>query len=424
MKANYFLKILIGCLVVAATSICVNAQESPREAKILESEQQRLELEKKKIDQEQKTLERERKEAKERMKDLLGAQNKANASGNKAAAQKAREDLIQEIANSQSIRAKIDTSKFDLETIDQQLGAITKQLGQLREKPVTKPIEQRTLVKLLQDITQEIKLLPSRVKQWFIQRTGQPDTAKMYVDSLTEVMKIEADKPFTTWAERESARKAQLAARRGSTTYDTLYNSKLAQFERAKTDYLNQKIANYRDDSEQLQQDFALLANQRRINTDPQMPLDRLVAKQREANLWKQQQPSDIFSGLFNELTQDKVFEDILGRKNPYTILGIDQNASSAQIEKAYAELSKNNPTDELNEAYAYLTSIDLRNLVDSTLDFSRTISNEMSTNVKRDIQQKFITQSDSILSELNQIIKDRQSGTTQPNNGPDIPPL
>ncbi|MBI2775058.1 hypothetical protein HYX58_03575 [Candidatus Dependentiae bacterium] len=422
MKAKCFLKI-IKCLVVAAF-ISINAQEIGREAKILESEQQRLESEKKRIDQEQKTLERERKDAKERMKDLLGAQNKAEASGNKQATQKSREDLIQEIANSQSIRGKIDTAKFDLETIDQQLGAITKQLGQLREKPVTKPEEPRTLVKLLQDITQEIKLLPSRVKQWFVQRTGQPDTAKMYVDSLTEVMKLEADKPFTTWAERESARKAQLAARRGSTTYDTLYNSKLAQFERAKTDYLNQKIANYRDDSQQLQQDFALLANQRRINTDPQMPLDRLVAKQREANLWKQQQPSNLFSDLFRELTQDKVYEDILGRKNPYATLGVNQNATPAQIEKAYTELSKNNQTDELNEAYAYLTSVDLRNLVDSTLDFSRNVSNEMSTNVKRDIQQKFTTQSDTILSELNQIIKDRQSGTQVPNEGPGFPPL
>src|SRR6516162_7558712 len=225
----------------------------------------------------------------------------------------------------QKIRTKIDTDQLNLDTINQKLSSITLQLSQLREKPIIKPDQTRTLGKLLSDITAELQLLAPRVKNWFVQRSSQPDVTKSYNDALIEVVKYEANKPFVLWQDRDAARKTQLASKMGTAIYDPVYRAKLQEFERSKNEYMNQKIANYRNDSQTLQQDFALLENQRRINTDPEISLDRLMEKQKQALAWKQSEPTQLFADLFSELTSDKVFEDILGRKNPYTVLGLSQ---------------------------------------------------------------------------------------------------
>jgi hypothetical protein len=423
MKKNIFFIALTLCLVLDPLYSQNDIREKSQE---LTLEKQKLELEKKRIDDEQKKLERERKESKERIKDLLGTQNKAEAQGKKEAAAEARRDLLDEISKTQKIRTKIDTDQLNLDTINQKLSSITLQLSQLREKPIIKPDQTRTLGKLLSDITAELQLLAPRVKNWFVQRSSQPDVTKSYNDALIEVVKYEANKPFVLWQDRDAARKTQLASKMGTAIYDPVYRAKLQEFERSKNEYMNQKIANYRNDSQTLQQDFALLENQRRINTDPEISLDRLMEKQKQALAWKQSEPTQLFADLFSELTSDKVFEDILGRKNPYTVLGLSQNAPQPVVEKAYADTSLVKKSDDIDEAYQYLSTPDLRTLVDSTLAFANALSKEMTTRVRSDIQQRYINQTESVLNELNQIIKDRQVGKTQlsEQEGPGIPPF
>lgn len=367
------------------------------------------------------------------------------------------EEIRKETKNAQIMREKIRTTKQDstpnikarqeladqqlqlnlaerdkttvatmIDAINNELKLLTQQLSQLREHPLNPlPIAKKTLLNAYSEALDIITQSASRAYDELAKtpQPGEPDRWKELYEKISNAIKQEMvrfqNNQSLDWKKRKAEREKALRAQLGTSAYDAAYNSDLNQLQLAQTGIIKQ-LLNFIDQESQSILKQLDEKESRLINTGLFSALDE--EQKQLINFQQKIKQNSPFAQIPKQMNSNELYRRLTGHENPYTVLGVDFNATPDEIQKAYAaQLTKASINPQESARAFDSISGDTRGQTDTMLDFLAELNKQLVKKIQ-DQEGIFLRKVSSGIENLG--VRAQKLQTEQQIQGPsDFPP-
>lgn len=327
---------------------------------------------------------------------------------------KARQQLVdQQVLLNLTEREK-STVDFMIDAINNELKLLTQQLSQLREHPLNPlPIAKKTLTTAYSEAADIITQSASRAYDELtrIPLPGEPDRWKELYEKISNAIKQEMvrfqNNQSVDWKKRKAEREKALRAQLGTSEYDAAYNSDINQLQLAQTGIIK-KILNFIDQESQSVLKQLNEKEDKLINTGL---FTVLVDEQKQLTNFQQQiKQSSPFAQIQKKMNSNELYRRLTGHENPYTLLGVDLNATPDEIQKAYSTKKTSINPEQAARALDSISG-DTRGQTDTLLDFLTELNKQIVKKIQ-DQESVFLRKITNGISSINSQAQKLQPGT------------